>query len=126
MKHIVESVDAMYGRREPWGEVILDGVVDVLRRTNVYRPQDVALLLEVGRLELGVAVKMLTGMTLVEIIEGWRLRQAKELLTEAGFDFGKPGFLPQLPQKELLKVARRCGLNNVRSLQHFLQRHQAI
>ena len=80
MKHIVESVEEMYYRREPTGEVIVDEVVDAVRKTKTQRASDIALLLDVEHRLLNDAFKMLTGMNLSTMIIEWRMLQAKELL----------------------------------------------
>ena len=47
MKHIVESVEELYNRKEPTGEAIVDAVVEILRKFRLIYPEDVALLLDV-------------------------------------------------------------------------------
>ena len=78
MKHIVESVEAMYHAMVPFGEVIIDEVVNAIRCTNTHRSEDIALLLDVDQRELWNSVHMLTGMRLNDIILHWRVLQAKE------------------------------------------------
>ena len=102
MKHIVESVEEMYYRREPTGEVIVDEVVDAVRKTKTQRASDIALLLDVEHRLLNDAFKMLTGMNLSTMIFEWRMLQAKELLDRK-----------DLSVKE---VANRCGFKQQKNL----------
>ena len=126
MKHIVESVDEIYQRLEPWGEPILDAVVEALRKTRILFTTDMAVFLDADQRDLSGAVHLLTGLSLGEIIEGWRLRQAREMLEAEGFDFSKAEFMKQLPVETLRKVARRCGWSDERTMQNFLRRHRVI
>ena len=102
MRHIVESVEEMYYRREPTGEVIVDAVVDAVRKTKTQRASDIALLLDVEHRLLNDAFKMLTGMNLSTMIIEWRMLQAKELLD----------------RKDLTvqEVANRCGFKQQKNL----------
>ena len=102
MKHIVESVEEMYHAREPTGEVIVDEVVDAVRKTKTQRASDIALLLDVEHRLLNDAFKMLTGMNLSTMIFEWRMLQAKELLDRK-----------DLSVKE---VANRCGFKQQKNL----------
>ena len=47
MKHIVESVEEMYHAKAPYGEVIVDEVLNILRHYKLIYPEDVALLMDV-------------------------------------------------------------------------------
>ena len=102
MKHIVESVEEMYHAREPTGEVIVDEVLDAVRKTKTQRASDIALLLDVEHRLLNDAFKMLTGMNLSTMIFEWRMLQAKELLDRK-----------DLSVKE---VANRCGFKQQKNL----------
>ena len=88
MKHIVESVEEMYHAREPTGEVIIDAVVDAVRKTRTQRSSDIALLLDVEHRQLNDAFKMLTGM--------------KDLLDDKSLS--------------VLEVAHRCGFKRQKNL----------
>ena len=102
MKHIVESVEEMYYRREPTGEVIVDAVVDAVRKTKTQRASDIALLLDVEHRLLNDAFKMLTGMNLSTMIIEWRMLQAKELLDRKDLS--------------VQEVANRCGFKQQKNL----------
>ena len=102
MKHIVESVEEMYYRREPTGEVIVDEVVDAVRKTKTQRASDIALLLDVEHRLLNDAFKMLTGMNLSTMIFEWRMLQAKELLDRKDLS--------------VQEVANRCGFKQQKNL----------
>ena len=102
MKHIVESVEEMYYRRESTGEVIVDEVVDAVRKTKTQRASDIALLLDVEHRLLNDAFKMLTGMNLSTMIFEWRMLQAKELLDRKDLS--------------VQEVANRCGFKQQKNL----------
>jgi len=102
MKHIVESVEEMYHAREPTGEVIVDAVVDALRKTRTQRSSDIALLLDVDHHQLNAAFKMLTGMNLSTLITEWRMLQAKDLLDDKSLS--------------VQAVANRCGFRQKKNL----------
>ena len=102
MKHIVESVEEMYHAREPTGEVIVDAVVDSLRKTRTQRSSDIALLLDVDHRQLNAAFKLLTGMNLSTLITEWRMLQAKDLLDDKSLS--------------VQAVANRCGFRQKKNL----------
>ena len=102
MKHIVESVEEMYHAREPTGEVIIDSVLDALRKTRTQRSSDIALLLDVDHHQLNAAFKMLTGMNLSTLITEWRMLQAKDLLDDKSLS--------------VQAVALRCGFRRKKNL----------
>ena len=102
MKHIVESVEEMYHAREPTGEVIVDEVVDAVRKTKTQRASDIALLLDVEHRLLNDAFKMLTGKNLSTMIFEWRMLQAKELLDRKDLS--------------VQEVANRCGFKQQKNL----------
>ena len=102
MRHIVESVEEMYYRREPTGEVIVDEVLDAVRKTKTQRASDIALLLDVEHRLLNDAFKMLTGMNLSTMIIEWRMLQAKELLDRKDLS--------------VQEVANRCGFKQQKNL----------
>ena len=43
MKHIIESVEEMYHAKEPFGEVIVDEVLNILRHYKLIYPASVAI-----------------------------------------------------------------------------------
>lgn len=145
MKHIVESVEAMYHAMVPFGEVIIDEVVNAIRCTNTHRSEDIALLLDVDQRELWNSVHMLTGMRLNDIILHWRVLQAKEKwdANEALFQEYKEsikvknqevpeGFVMTQKMKDayrydlstasLDEIAKRYGWKSFRSLQRIAKR----
>jgi len=102
MKHIVESVEELFYAKEPFGEVIIDSVLDAVRKTRTQRSSDIALLLDVDHHQLNAAFKLLTGMNLSTLIVEWRMMQAKDLLDDKS-----------LSVKE---VAHRCGFKQQKNL----------
>ena len=146
MKHIVESVEEMFHAMVPFGEVIIDEVVNTLRCTNTHRSEDIALLLDVDQRELWHSVHMLTGLRLNDIILHWRVLQAKEKwnANEALFQDYKArikvkkqeapeGFVMSKKMKDahrydlstasLDEIAKRCGWDSYRSLQRTAKRY---
>ena len=90
------------------GEPILDAVVTAIRQTHTLQSDDIAILLDVRKRDLGSAVLLLTGMTLETLIHTWRIRQARDLLA-AG----------QLSERE---IAYRCGWTSLRGMRRNLAR----
>ena len=80
MKHIVESVEEMYHAKVPYGEVIVDEVLNILRHYKLIYPEDVALLMDVKVRDLRSAWFMLTGTRLIDVITEWRLMQAQDAI----------------------------------------------
>lgn len=102
MKHIVESVEELYKKEEPTGEAIIDEVVSQLRRTKTQRAADIALLMDVRRRDLSIAIELLTGIPLNDIVLEWRMLQAKDLLDDMSLSIGD--------------VADRCGFRHSKNL----------
>ena len=97
----------MYYSTEPFAEIIVDRVVWALRKSAITEAEDVAVMLDVDRVQLSGALVMLTGMTLHQIIREWRLLQAQELI--------KAGDL------SLNAIARKCGWKNERVLKKIMR-----
>ena len=102
MKHIVESVEEMYHATEPFGEVIIDAVLDAVRKTRTQSAGDIALLLDADRRLLNDAFLLLTGMNLSTLIIEWRMMQAKDLLDDKSLS--------------VQEVAYRCGFKQQKNL----------
>ena len=102
MKHIVESVDEMYHATAPFGEVIIDAVLDAIRKTRTRHSSDIALLLDVDRRKLNDAFEILTGIDLTSLINEWRMLQAKYLLDDKSLS--------------VQEVANRCGFVQSKNL----------
>ena len=134
MKHVFETVDEAYARREPWGEPLVDEVIDALRKTRIITVQDVALLLGYEKRDLIGAIRIMTGVTLQQLVTGWRVRQARDLLQAEGIEIGsgsnatgKEGAmealgLAEVPQEVLQRVAQRCGWRSYRVMKGILAR----
>ena len=116
MKTKVTSVEALYNSREGTGEAVLDEMVSYLRKTRIISVADFATILDVSPYELEMMVRMLTGMTPRELINRWRLLQARELLHTPPFDA-----LPRTGR--LTAVAQRCGWRNYRVLLNVARRY---
>ena len=123
MKHIVESVEEMYHAKEPYGEVIVDEVLDILRRYKLIYPEDVALLMDVKVRDLRSAWFMLTGTRLIDVITEWRLLQAQDTIRKRMADLlpDKPG-KPAI-RKILSEVATRCGWRTERVMSNVFERY---
>lgn len=102
MKHIIESVEELYKAQEPTGEIIIDAVVDAVRKTKTQKPGDIALLLDVDRRNLSIAFELLTGMTLNTLLQEWRMLQAHDLLDDKNLS--------------VEEVANRCGFKQQKNL----------
>lgn len=90
----------------PSGSMLIDVLVDVLMHTRYRLPLFVAELMEVDRLELSISIHLLTGLTLREFIEQYRLLEAKEYLSCTSLS--------------LKEVAIRCGFASQTTFgQHF-------
>ena len=78
----VSTVEELYkSNGAPTGEIIVDAVVDNVKRTTTHSSADIALLLKVKNLAwLSGAMQLLVGLPLQEFIFRWRLMQAIDLL----------------------------------------------
>ena len=74
----VSTVEELYkSNGAPTGEIIVDAVVDNVKRTTTHSSADIALLLKVKNLTwLSGAMQLLVGLPLQEFIFRWRLMQA--------------------------------------------------
>ncbi len=70
--------------------------------------ESIAQQLGIGRTPLSYAVRLYSGLTLVNYIRQWRLRRAKQLLHDHSVTYRD--------------VARRCGFHTVHDLSAFLMR----
>ena len=122
MKHIVESMEALYHRQEPTGEAIVDAVVEILRKFRLIYPEDVALLLDVKVRDLRGAWLILTGMKLIDCITQWRVLQAQDLMRKSLVEMGSDGRKAIDTTKLLREVARRCGWRSERVMSHVFER----
>ena len=118
MKPIVTSVEELYARKEPTGEMILDEVVSYLHRTRIITAMDLALLMDVNKRQLYGAISLLVGLTLGEFITRWRLLQARELL------HAEPFSSMTVRADRLNAVARRCGWRSGRVLLAVARRYR--
>ncbi len=123
MKHIVESVEEMYHAKAPFGEVIVDEVLNILRHYKLIYPEDVALLMDVKVRDLRSAWFMLTGTRLIDVITEWRLMQAQDAIRKK-----MDSYLPDKPgkpaiRKILSEVAKRCGWRTERVMSNVFERY---
>ena len=122
MKHIVESVEEMYHAREPTGEVIIDEVLNILRRYKLIYPEDVALLMDVNPKDLRAAWHMLTGTKLIDVITHWRVMQAQDWIRKR-MDELKPNDSRNHDARKLLtEVAKRCEWSSERMMSDIFER----
>ena len=134
------SVEELYkNRKTPTGELIMDALIFALNNTRTIQANEIALFLDVNDRSLREAVNLLTGMQIKDIVQHWRLLQAKDLWEEqkAGFNSVKEfvaekskdapeGFLLAKQVKDSYKnevslqrfeeVAKRCGWRSYKSL----------
>ena len=123
MKHIVESVEEMYHAREPTGEVIVDEVLNILRRYKLIYPEDVALLMDVKVRDLRSAWFMLTGTRLIDVITQWRLMQAQDWLRKRVNELNSRSSEKKENVKLLKEAARRCGWRSEQVMSHVFKRY---
>ena len=134
------NVEELYKNRKTLtGELIMDAFIEALNNTRTIQASDIALFLGVNDRSLREAVNLLTGMQIKDIVQHWRLLQAKDLWEEqkAGFSSVKEfvaekskdapeGFLLAKEVKDSYKnevslqrfeeVAKRCGWRSYKSL----------
>ena len=123
MKHIVESVEEMYHAKAPFGEVIVDEVLNILRHYKLIYPEDVALLMDVKVRDLRSAWFMLTGTRLIDVITEWRLMQAQDAIRKK-----MDSYLPDKPgkpaiRKILSEVTKRSGWRTERVMSNVFERY---
>ena len=130
MKPIVTSVEELYNSREGTGEVILDEMAGILRTTRIIEVRDMALLMDVSAHALNMAVRLLTGMTTRDVINRWRLLQARDMLRKKGAEEGSDGSMPNKAAidrvRRLDSVARSCGWRNYRVLLKVARRYRFL
>ena len=134
------SVEELYkNRKTPTGELIMDALIFALNNTRTIQANEISLFLDVNDRSFREAVNLLTGMQIKDIVQHWRLLQAKDLWEEqkAGFNSVKEfvtekskdapeGFLLSKQVKDSYKnevslqrfeeVAKRCGWCSYKSL----------
>lgn len=108
MNHVIETVEDLYYATEPIGELIIDSVVECIKKTNTHYPADIAILLDVKDRDLRGAFMMLTGIKLSDVIISWRILQAKDRLKQ-----------PELSFKE---IAHACGWRSEKSMNNAFVR----
>ncbi|MBR5716964.1 MAG: hypothetical protein IKX59_10290 [Bacteroidales bacterium] len=123
MKHIVESVEEMYHAKEPFGEIVIDEVINVLRHFKVILIQDVALLLDVDPRELRTAWHLLTGTHLNEVVTQWRVMQAQDWIRKRLSEKGTVSLGAKAYKKLLTETAHRCGWRTERVMSHVFERY---
>ena len=143
MKPIIKTIEELYDRREATGEVLLDEMVNCLRRTRIIAVADLAALMDVTAHQLHQAMHLLTGMTTRDVINRWRLLQAQDLLRQGMTGDAKDGFGQNTTGTERPKrldgaakqaskddrirllnaVARRCGWRSYRVLLKVAHRY---
>ena len=122
MKTVIKTVEELYGRKDGTGEVILDELAECLRKTRIIAVADLAVLMDVDAHQLNQAVRLLTGMTTRDIINRWRLLQARELLAASSDSVARKGSRDDRIRL-LNAVARRCGWRSYRVLQKVAHRY---
>ena len=110
----VSTVEKLYkSNGAPTGEIIVDAVVDNVKRTTTHSSADIALLLKVKNLTwLSGAMQLLVGLPLQEFIFRWRLMQAIDLLDN--------------PELSVAEVARRTGFRTENYLITVFRRRLGI
>ena len=115
MKEIkcITSVEELYkSNGAPTGEIIVDAVVDYVKRVKSHSVEDAATFLGQKRMWLSGAMQMLVGVSLQEFIIQWRVLQALDLLDD--------------PELSVAEVAKACGFRNEKNLVDTLRRRVGI
>ncbi len=115
MKEIkcITSVEELYKTKgAPTGEIIVDAVVDYVKRVRSHSAEEVATYLGQRRVWISGALQMLVGVTLQEFILQWRVLQAIDLLDK--------------PELSVAEVANACGFRNEKNLVDTLRRRMGI
>lgn len=94
------------------GIAIVDEVVTALRTTSGYNAIDIARHLDAPVRDLNSAIRLLTGVSLDQIVKAWRKQQAICLLSESDTDFEE--------------IAHRCGFKSVHNLSLHLNRETGL
>ena len=95
----VSTVEELYkSNGASTGEIIVDAVVDNVKRSTTHSSADIALLLKVKLVWLSGAMQLLVGLPLQEFIFRWRLMQAIDLLDN--------------PELSVAEVAKRTGFRS--------------
>ena len=104
----VSTVEELYkSNGAPTGEIIVDAVVDNVKRTTTHSSADIALLLKVKNLAwLSDAMQLLVGLPLQEFIFRWRLMQAIDLLDNPELELSHLG-LPSSSGHHPLRLSQR-------------------
>ena len=129
MKKVVESVEELYGKADGTGEVILDEIAQCLRTTRLIAVADLAAMMDADTHQLSMAVRLLTGMTVRDIINRWRLLQARDLLQgkaqETATDSGDGSKRASNGDRirRLETAARRCGWRSYRVMLKVAHRY---
>ena len=126
MKPIIKSVEELYSRKEGTGEVVLDEMASILRKTRIIAVSDMATLMNVSAHQLNMAVGMITGMTVRSIINGWRLLQARDMLRQSSAVEAIDGFKQNTGTTDRVRrldaVARACGWRSYRVMLNVARR----
>ena len=109
----VSTVEELYkSNGAPTGEIIVDAVVDNVKRSTTHSSADIALLLKVKLVWLSGAMQLLVGLPLQEFIFRWRLMQAIDLLDN--------------PELSVAEVAKRTGFRSENYLISVFRRRLGI
>ena len=112
--------------KKPKEKLIVDEVLDILRRYKLIYPEDVALLMDVKVRDLRSAWYMLTGTRLIDVITHWRVMQAQDWLRKRIGELSAE----RREKKELVNLlketARRCGWRSETVMSHVFKRYCGI
>ncbi len=109
----VTTVEELYrSKGERTGQLIVDAVVDYVKRVKTHSAQEVAVFLGVKRQWLSGAMQLLVGLPLREFIFRWRLMSAIDLLDN--------------PELSVAEVAERTGFKSENYLISVFRRRLGI
>lgn len=99
----ITTVDELYQNQgAKTGQIVVDAVVDYIRRVTSHSADDAAHFLNVNRRWLSESLLIFVGVSLHDFIKQWRLKQAVDLLDDETLS--------------LHEVALRCGYKETKSL----------
>ena len=103
------SVQELYAQQErETGEIIIDATVWAITHSTTREAEQIALLTGADRKKLTVALELLVGMPLKDMIDEWRMLQARDLCLQSDLS--------------LDEVATRCGFGSYKGFAQAVQR----
>lgn len=107
--HPITTVEELYNSHgKKTGEIIIDATVWAITHSRTREAEDIALMTGADRRKLTMALELLVGMSLKEMIDEWRMLQARDLCLDE-----------TIPLEE---AAVRCGFSSYKGFTQAMQR----